>query len=288
MKYLILGAGGMAGHMIVNYLKEQGEEVDGLEKRKLSYCKTYIMDATKFNELHQLIELGKYDIVINCIGLLNDNAENNIDQAILLNSYLPHYLAKVTKNMKTKIIHMSTDCVFSGKIGHYTENDIPDGETYYDKTKALGELNDDKNLTFRNSIIGPDININGIGLFNWFMKQSGGITGFEKSIWTGVTTLTLAKAMHRASYTGLTGLYNLVNNETINKYELINLFNKYTDKKLVVKKVDGVIQDKSLYRTRNDFDFIVPSYEKQVEEMCEWIQNHQELYSHYESMVVSV
>lgn len=281
MKYLVLGAGGMAGHIISNYLIEQGEIVEGLERRPLDYCKTYVMDATHFDDLKNLIVENDYDVIINCIGLLNQNAEDNVDLAILLNSYLPHFLAKVTKNLKTKVIQMSTDCVFSGKRGSYTEKDFPDGETYYDRTKALGELNDDKNLTFRNSIIGPDINLNGIGLFNWFMKQNGPINGYEKSKWTGVTTLTLAKAMHRASYEGLTGLYNLVNNDVTNKFELCSLFNKYSEKGLIINRVDGIVHDKSLYRTRNDFSFTVPSYEEQVKDMFEWINSHKELYPHY-------
>lgn len=281
MRYLILGAGGMAGHLITTYLKECGEDVEGLATKNLDYVKTHVLDATCFNDLKELVVNGDYDWIINCIGILNQTAEENVDLAILLNSYLPHFLAKITKGTKTRIIQMSTDCVFSGKRGNYTEKDFPDGETYYDRTKALGEINDDKNLTFRNSIIGPDINENGIGLFNWFMKQNGEINGFEKSIWTGVTTLTLAKAMHKASYEGITGLYNLVNNETINKYELISLFNKYTQKGLIVHKVDGIAHDKSLFRTRNDFSFEVPSYEQQIKEMIEWVNSHKELYLHY-------
>lgn len=281
MKYLVLGAGGMAGHIITNYLLEQGEIVEGLERRPLNYCKTYNIDVTCFNEVEKIIKENNYDCIINCIGILNQAAEDNKDLAILLNSYLPHFLVKITKDMKTKVIQMSTDCVFSGKKGHYTELDKPDGETYYDKTKALGEINDNKNLTFRNSIIGPDINENGIGLFNWFMKQTNEINGFEKSLWTGVTTLTLAKAMHKASYCSLTGLYNLVNNEVTNKYELVCLFNKHFEKKLIINRVDGISQDKSLYRTRNDFEYIVPSYEQQIIEMAEWIYSHKELYKHY-------
>ena len=113
------------------------------------------------------------------------------------------------------------------------------------------------------------------------MKQEGEINGFEKSIWTGVTTLTLAKAMHKASYEKLTGLYNLVNNETINKYEMVKLFNKYSNKGLNINKVDGISHDKSLYRTRNDFDFVVPSYEEQIKEMLDWVNTHKELYKHY-------
>lgn len=281
MNYLVLGAGGMAGHIITNYLIEQGENVDGLERRDLSYCKTFNMDVTNFTQLKALVLENDYDYIINCIGILNQAAEDNKSTAILLNSYLPQYLAHITKNTKTRIIQMSTDCVFSGKKGHYSEFDNPDGETYYDKTKALGELNDNKNLTFRNSIIGPDINEKGIGLFNWFMLQNENLNGYEKSIWTGVTTLTLAKAMHKASYEKITGLYNLVNNEITNKYELLKYFNLYSKKGLCINKVDGIAHDKSLYRTRNDFSYVIPSYEDQIKELFEWIQSHKELYPHY-------
>lgn len=281
MKYLILGAGGMAGHIITNYLLEQGENVEGVEMRKLEYCHTHILDVTHFDKLEQLILNNNYDCIINCIGVLNQAADENKDLSILLNSYLPHFLVKITKDKKTKIIQMSTDCVFSGRKGNYTELDNPDGETFYDKTKALGEINDNKNLTFRNSIIGPDINKSGIGLFNWFMRQSNEINGFEKSLWTGVTTLTLAKAIHKASYSNLTGLYNLVNNKVTNKYELICLFNKYMNRNLKINKVDGIVHDKSLYRTRNDFEFVVNSYEQQIKEMSQWIYNHKHLYKHY-------
>lgn len=281
MKYLVLGAGGMAGHLIACYLKEQGEEVEGIDIRESPCCYTYVMDVCDFKRVENIIESNNYDVIINCIGILNQSAEEHKDKAVLMNSYLPHFLVKATRNMKTRIIQMSTDCVFSGRRGQYTENDFPDGETFYDRSKALGEIMDHKNLTFRNSIIGPDINENGIGLFNWFMKQTGEIKGYEKSLWTGVTTLTLAKAMHKASYDNLTGLYNLVNNQKISKYELVSLFNKYSLKRLPVQKVDGVSHDKSLYCTRNDFDFIVPSYEEQVKEMFDWINYYKNLYKHY-------
>lgn len=280
MKYLVLGAAGMAGHLIACYLKEEGEEVEGIDLHESPCCYTYVMDICKFNDLEEIIKRNNYDVIINCVGVLNQAADENKELAVLLNSYLPHFLAKVTKTMKTRVIHMSTDCVFSGKHGNYTESDIPDGETFYDRSKALGELNDNKNLTFRNSIIGTDINVKGIGLFNWFMKQSGEINGYDKSLWTGVTTLTLAKAMHKASYDNLTGLYNLVNNKKISKYNLIKLFNKYSCKNLKIHKVDGLVHDRSLYCTRDDFDFIVPDYETQVYEMFEWIRDHKYLYNY--------
>lgn len=281
MKYLVLGAGGMAGHLIAQYLLEQGQAVEGVARRKLSFCTTHILDVTNFKALEALINSGDYDVVINCVGLLNMAAENEPDSAILINAYLPHFLARVTRNCKTRIFHMSTDCVFSGKTGNYTERDFTDGETYYARSKALGELNDQKNLTFRNSIIGPDLNENGIGLFNWFMKQSGAISGYEKSLWTGVTTLTLAKAMYAASQSNLTGLYNLVNNRVINKYQLLSLFNDATMKKLTITPVPGIDHDKSLVCTRTDFDFVIPSYEEQVYEIVQWIKEHKALYPHY-------
>ena len=281
MKYLIIGASGMAGHMIAYYLIEQGEEVEAVARKDVKFCKTHLLDVRNFESLKAIILSGHYDCVINCIGILNTDCDKNIGDAILLNSYLPHYIADVILDTKTKMIHMSTDCVFSGKTGRYMEQDNPDGETIYDKTKALGEINDVQNLTFRNSIIGPDININGIGLFNWFMKQNGELNGFEKSIWTGVTTLTLAKAMYAASKTNISGIYNLVNNQFTNKYELLILFKKYMKKDLVINRVDGVTQNKSLINTRSDFSFVVPSYEEQIREMSDWINNHKELYPHY-------
>jgi dTDP-4-dehydrorhamnose reductase len=282
MRFVILGATGMAGHVIAIYLKEKGHEVKALTRRPFPYCENIIADVTHLPVVKEAIEDGKYDAVINCIGILNQYAEENKHRAVFLNAYLPHYLSYITKESNTKIIHMSTDCVFSGKSGNYNENSLRDGETFYDRSKALGELKNEKDLTFRNSIIGPDINDNGIGLFNWFMKQNGEINGFTKAIWSGVTTLTLAKAMEKAIENKLAGLYNLVNNESISKYELLKLINKYfKDNKLEINKSDKVSLDKTLINNRNDFDFVVPSYEEMIIEMREWVLNHEELYPHY-------
>lgn len=282
MRLLILGATGMAGHVIAIYLKEQGHEVTALTRRPFPYCENIIADVTNLPILSEAIEKGNYDAVINCIGILNQYAEENKHKAVFLNSYLPHYLSCLTRESKTKIIHMSTDCVFSGKTGNYSENSLRDGETFYDRSKALGELENEKDLTFRNSIIGPDINIDGIGLFNWFMKQSGEINGFTKAIWTGVTTITLAKAMEKALNENLTGLYNLVNNQSISKFELLNLFNKHMRAGSISILPSGVVKvDKSLINNRNDFVFEVPGYEQMIIEMKEWIENHKEIYLHY-------
>ena len=114
------------------------------------------------------------------------------------------------------------------------------------------------------------------------MKQQGEIKGFTKAIWTGVTTITFAKALERALEENLTGLYNLVNNETITKYDLLKLFNKHMrDNKVIIIPSEQVSVDKSLLNSRNDFSFVVPSYEQMVIEMKEWIYNHKQIYSHY-------
>ena len=282
MKVLILGGTGMAGHTITIYFNEAGHDVTAFSRSKVSYCNNINGDISDFENLKKIINEGQYDAIINAIGILNQDAEDHKSNAVLLNSYLPHFLSDMTKEMKTRVIHMSTDCVFSGKTGGYSETSFRDGETFYDRSKALGELENNKDLTFRNSIIGPDMSERGIGLFNWFMKQEGQINGFTKAIWTGVTTLTLAKAMEQALKENLTGLYNLVNNETISKYELLKLFNKYMkDEQIEIVPSDNLSLDKSLINNRTDFSFKVPSYEAMVAEMKEWIDNHKDLYPHY-------
>ena len=284
MKVLILGGTGMAGHTISIYFKEAGHDITAFSRSKVDYCKNIKGDITDFENLKKIINEGQYDAIINAIGILNQDAEDHKSNAVLLNSYLPHFLSDTTKEIKTRVIHMSTDCVFSGKTGGYSETSFRDGETFYDRSKALGELENNKDLTFRNSIIGPDMSERGIGLFNWFMKQEGQINGFTKAIWTGVTTLTLAKAMEQALKENLTGLYNLVNNETISKYELLKLFNKYMrDGQIEIQPIDNLSLDKSLINNRTDFSFEVPSYETMVAEMKEWIDNHKDLYPHYSS-----
>lgn len=282
MKFLVLGCNGMAGHMISLYMKEQGHEVFGFDRSEPRYVKGIAGDARNVDLIRDIISVGKYDSVINCIGILNQFAEENKSLAAFLNSYFPHFLAEVTSGTDTQVIHMSTDCVFSGRRGEYTEDDFRDGETFYDRSKALGELEDDKNITLRNSIVGPDINPNGIGLMNWFMKQNAPIKGYTKAMWTGQTTLQLAKTMEIAAKQKASGLYNTVPDHSISKYDLLILINHYLrDDKVIIHPVDGINVDKSLKRTRFDFGFLIPDYEVMVAELAQWIMNHKELYPQY-------
>ena len=283
MKFLVLGATGMAGHTIALYLIEKGHEVITYSRSPFSFGQNINGELTNDTFLRSLLIDTDYDIVINCIGVLNNTCDQAPANAVFFNSFLPHKIVEILEVDENKrLFHMSTDCVFSGKKAPYYEDSLRDGETFYDRTKALGEIENEKHLTFRNSIIGPDMKEDGIGLFNWFMKQEGTIYGYNQAIWTGVTTLTLAKAMEKAAFEGLSGLYNLVNNESINKFELLKLFNKhFKDERIIILPESKVKLDKTLMNQRKDFSFEVPTYEKMIIEMKEWIESHPILYPHY-------
>ena len=286
MNFFICGCNGMAGHTISLYLQEQGHEVYGFDLQESKLIKSFAGNAFDTETLARVIKEGNYDTVINCIGVLNQFAENNHALAAFLNSYFPHFLAKATEGTDTQVIHMTTDCVFSGKKGSYTEHDLRDGETFYDRSKALGELEDDKNLSLRNSIVGADINPKGIGLLNWFMNNTTGenpvVNGYTKAMWTGQCTYQLAKTMEAAAKERAHGLVNAVPDTDISKYELLKLFNKYLrGGRVQINPVEGVNADKSLKRTNWDFNYRIPDYEQMVAEMAEWIYKHKELYPHY-------
>ena len=286
MKFFICGCNGMAGHTISLYLQEQGHEVYGFDLQESKLIKSFAGNAFDTETIARVIKEGKYDTVINCIGGLNQFAENNHALAAFLNSYFPHFLAKTTEGIDTQVIHMTTDCVFSGKKGSYTEHDLRDGETFYDRSKALGELDDEKNLSLRNSIVGADINPKGIGLLYWFMNNTTGenpvVNGYTKAMWTGQCTYQLAKTMEAAAKERVHGLVNAVPDTDISKYELLKLFNKYLrGGRVQINPVEGVNADKSLKRTNWDFNYRIPDYEQMVAEMAEWIYKHKDLYPHY-------
>ena len=284
MRILVLGANGMAGHVVSIYFMEKGHDVTGFDQHTVPHCtKGIIGDAQDAQMLRTMIHEGGFDVVINCIGILNQYAEKNHALAVYLNSYLPHFLAKETEHLPTRVLHMSTDCVFSGKRGGYTEIDLRDGDTFYDRSKALGELDDDKNLTLRGSIVGPDKNLNGIGLLNWFMQQKGPVKGFTKAMWTGQTTLQVAKTMEAALAEGVTGLINTVPDRAISKYDMLCLFNKYMcGGRVEIIPYDGFVVDKSLVRTRFDFTYRIPDYETMIFELAEFMDRHRANYPHYD------
>ena len=284
-RVVVLGGTGMAGHVVSTYLDESGYDVYIASQSAANAQRSKKIDATDFSTLDSWLDEIQPTVIVNCIGVLQKLSEARPDLAILLNSYLPQHLAYKYKGTDTKLIHISTDCVFSGARGGYAESDAPDGAIMYDRSKALGEVINDKDLTFRMSIIGPDRHTNGTGLFHWFIRQKGTINGYSKAIWNGVTTIVLARAIDAAIRQNISGLYHLVPKapiEPIDKYSLLLLFRDVFHKTdIEIVPVDNVAVDKTLINTRADFNFEVPSYPEQIKDMKNWIDGHMGLYDSY-------
>ena len=283
LRVLVLGSTGMAGHVMTLYLMNNPQlDVSNLSHRYRLNGSSVIMDVTDFAALGNFLDACHFDIIINCIGILNQFAEENKDRVILLNGYLPHFLESKYRSRPVRVIQISTDCVFSGKTGNYCETAFRDGDSFYARTKTIGELANDKDLTIRTSIIGPDLSPDGIGLFNWFLKTDGEIKGYANAIWSGITTLELAKAVEAAIFTPLTGIYHLAPDTSISKYELLSLLkNKFDKKDVTIRKYEDYYCNKSLVDTRRDFGYSIPSYPEMIDEMKCWIDKHNELYPHY-------
>lgn len=272
----------MAGHIITQYFEELNKyEVFNSSIEKFNE-KTIILDVFNQDQVRDVLSKIKPDVVINCIGILVQASAEDPAKAIYLNAYLPHFLSEFGAKIGFKLIHMSTDCVFSGKKGSYNESDIKDGTGYYAQTKSLGEILNNRDLTFRMSIIGPEIIAKGTGLFHWFMNQKDhAVDGYSKAFWTGVTTLELAKGMNRAIEQNLTGLYHFIPSEKISKYNLLQIINEIWKCNIIIKPKEEHIIDKSLINTRTDFNFQIGTYRSMLLELKEWVMNHRNLYSQY-------
>ncbi|MFH0806003.1 MAG: SDR family oxidoreductase [Patescibacteria group bacterium] len=272
-KLLVCGSNGMAGHTISDYLKSLNKyEIINVARSNADYNLDIEFDL---NYLKDLIKTLKPDVVINCIGLLVKASNDNPERAIYINSYFPKWLEKVTKNTQTKIIHLSTDCVFNGlSNGNYIETDIPTETNNYGRTKSMGELNNSKNLTLRLSIIGDEEKSNGVGLFEWFMRQKGDIKGYSNVLWNGITTLELAKQIDEIINLdiNLVGLYHLAPSFNISKFDLLYLIKEIFEKEIAIGSDPTVIQDKTLHNSRTfEYNPLIPSYEQQLMEMKEWL-----------------
>ena len=258
-KILIIGVKGMAGHVLYNFfIKKSNYDVYGIARNVESTHKIFNLDVSDVVTLKSIINTYDFDVIINAIGILNKDAEDNPSKAIWFNSYFPHFLEEVTKKNKTKIIHISTDCVFSGKDdGGYTEDSFKNGIGYYAQSKALGEIVNDKDLTIRTSIIGPELNINGIGLLHWFLMNPEGsvLNGYSQVFWSGITTLELAKVIEDVIDKNISGL-KIISREKISKLELLTLFNEiYKKGQFKIVNSPDYKSDKSLISIRNDYKY---------------------------------
>lgn len=279
-KLLILGATGMAGHVAYSYLKDtQRYEITNIVFRTPLNEESIIVDVTNREKLQQVIENENPDIILNCIGVLIGGSNENPANAIFINAYLPHFLSSIAKRIDAKLIHISTDCVFSGKKGAYSEKDFRDADDVYGRSKALGEVDYENDLTIRTSIIGPEIKKNGEGLFHWFMNQTGEINGFTSAFWGGITTLELAKVIHAAINQNISGLINVTNGSKICKFDLLQVFKEvYKREDLQINSIEGKQVDKSLISVRKDFSYEVPSYEQMIAEQFKYMDGKREQY----------
>ena len=283
-KVLVLGATGLIGHQVFNYLQFNGQyELYNFAYRKKLQDDTVILDARDEEKyLEKIRDIGP-DFIVNCIGILINGANQNPENAIFLNAYMPHRLARFADEVNAKLIHISTDCVFSGdKNSAYVETDNKDGSDIYSKTKGLGEIICENHLTLRTSVVGPELKGDGEELFHWFMGQSGNISGYTKSIWSGVTTIELARAVECSIREDITGLHHVTNNTSISKYDLLTLFRKHMKKDIQITAVDGKKSNKSFCDTRGLLDYKIPSYDQMIGEMAELIFCEKSLYDQYQ------
>ncbi|WP_342421151.1 SDR family oxidoreductase [Paenibacillus sp. FSL E2-0178] len=272
MKLLILGGNGMAGHMLADFFRRQGKHHVFHTTRDKNDLGGLYVDADDIAGVEKLVEIVSPHCMINAMGVLNQFAERDVIGAYHVNGFLPHRLRRAADSVHARLIHISTDCVFEGTRGGYTEEDATDGTSVYAITKSLGEVRDPGHLTIRTSIIGPEIRSGGIGLMEWFLAQKGRVTGYERVMWNGVTTLELAKVISSLLDSDLSGLIHLAHPRPVSKYELLQMmqsaFHK-EDVKIIPERVH--VQDRTLISTRSDVNFELPSYPEMLAELADFM-----------------
>lgn len=290
IKILVLGDTGMAGHMIYNYLDEAGYEMYNLNRDTVDFM------VDDIAHIYMKISFVKPDFVINCVGMLNKfaNQPENIKEAIYINSYLPHELRDICTDIGAKLIHISTDCVFSGDLSTefigdngmiqtYSNEDISDAKDVYGKTKYLGEVSDKEHVTLRQSIIGPELKPSGIGLLHWFLTQPSGtaINGFTNHYWNGITTLQLAKDIEKF-VKGDVNFSGVVNNGMtyyINKCALLITAGLIFKSDVLVTPIEAATPKNAVIASFFKMEDR-PSYEGMLEELKEWMVNHRDMYKY--------
>lgn len=261
MRVLVLGVSGMLGNAMFRFIGAKGvHKVFGTVRsstNSLFFAKNdqdHIIknvDVENYDSLTQLFSKVKPDVVVNCVGLIKQlsNADDPL-VALPINSLLPHRLAKLCEVSGSRLIHVSTDCVFSGKVGNYRENDISDAEDLYGKSKYIGEVSYPHTITLRTSIIGHEL-ASSNGLIGWFLTQEGRVRGYAKAIFSGLPTIELARVVSDVVLPrhDLSGLYHVSSNP-ISKYELLKLVAKIYNKKIEIDKDDEFEINRSLNSDR--------------------------------------
>jgi len=281
MKVLILGGTGMLGHVLFRALSKKPEllvhatarSLDGISDRFPKELRSRFrtgIEANNFDEVTRTLAAVQPDVVINCIGLIKQlPLASDPLSSIMVNAQLPHRITLVCRAAKARMIHISTDCVFDGKKGNYTEDDPPNPTDLYGQTKMLGEVSYPHSLTLRTSIIGHELKSR-LGLVEWFLSQSGSVRGFTKAIYSGFPTVELVRII--ADYVlptpKLHGIYN-VSSEPISKYDLLQLIARRYEKRIQIEAFESFVLDRSLNSGafRAQTGYVPPSWEQLVAEM---------------------
>ncbi len=255
MRLLVLGATGLIGNAVFQTLNQCKDfKITGTVRtrdQKIVFDRSNQdqlidgVDATNESVLKEVFERVKPDQIINCIGYTKHQPANSIAYKAL-NSLLPHRLMDLCNQFNSRLIHISTDCVFSGEKGNYRESDIPDAEDDYGISKILGEVSNGNSITLRTSTIGHELFTNH-GLLNWFLAQHGSCEGYRNTIFSGLPTVVFAEIIRDLVIpdSQLRGLYH-VSASPINKYDLLTLIAEIYQKKIQIKVNDEIKIDRSL------------------------------------------
>jgi len=281
MRILIFGGAGMLGHrlwMNLNQVHEtwgtvhgEASELSGIPEFPQRYVIPHI-DALRLDQVTRVVNLVQPDWVINCIGLIKQRPQA-LDplSSISLNALFPHQLSLICQMAGSRMIHLSTDCVFSGKKGNYVETDVSDAEDLYGKTKFLGEVTYPHTITLRTSMIGRELRTR-YGLVEWLLAQKNTIKGYRKAIFSGVTTDELSNILlhHVIPRPELSGLYH-ISSEPISKYELLMLIKKSFRLSIDILPEEEPIIDRSLDSTRfrRETDYRPPTWETMIDKLKE-------------------
>ncbi len=289
MKILILGADGMLGHKLFQWLITVYPETYGtlVEKESVApFDRIPFFQADKvipevdpldFQGLENTIRQVAPDYVVNCLRVATHGAEIAPPiNSIAINSLLPHRLAEWCDAQKARLIHFSSDCVFDGQAGMYTEEDPPNAIHAYGKTRSLGEVHGDNVLVLRGSVIGRELKGNS-SLLEWlFLQQGKEIKGFSRAIYSGLSSIETAKVVQMVlkKTPELTGLYNIAS-EPINKYDLLKLAVEYFEIDVDIQKEDGFSIDRSLNAEKFKMatGYVAPSWPSMMKELAEEKEN---------------
>jgi dTDP-4-dehydrorhamnose reductase len=281
MKVLVLGATGMLGHKLMQVLSKQFDVVGTVRGKSATYDEHPVLgglslcggaNAEDFDSIIKALAEVRPDVVINCIGIIKQHPmASDPLHSITINSLFPHRLFRLCRACDARMIHISTDCVFSGQKGDYLESDGPDAKDIYGLTKLLGEVAEPGGLTIRTSIIGRELQSK-YGLVEWFMANKGGrVQGYANAIFTGFTSLALADIIGNiiADHQDLHGLWHISSNP-INKYDLLELINQEFKLNIAVNRDETFNCDRSLNsdRFRNATGFIPPSWDEMISKMA--------------------